>query len=238
MDAQRAGMITPLQHLVFMEVLTEIGDLTNCSILDVGCGWGALYAFLRARNFEGAYTGVDLMPHLLAEAKERYPEGDFRPGDILELDLPRYDYVLSSGLYDYSAPEMAQRLRATLARMFELGRRGMAWNKFLQIACTRPEHYGEPLGELLAVCDAMTPWVVMRRDYDPGHATFYLFKPAAFANSGMEAAAGRLFTRPGFRQRVEMEPEAVMAKYNLTAQELGRLLTMVPQGGGELEGLF
>ena len=225
---QRVGYRTPLQQLAFFEVLVEVGSLAGRSVLDVGCGWGALYGYLWAQGLNITYTGVEWVPHLLQEARQRYPKADFRLGDILKIDLPRYDYVIASGLFDYTAPGMAERLRATLARMFNLCRRGVAWNKFLEPACTRPEHYGEPLGDLLAVCDAHTPWVVLRRDYAPGHATFYLYKPAAFGSDKAHALAGRLFLRPEFRQRVKIEPEAVMAEFGLTAQQLNRLLSIVP----------
>jgi len=221
---QRVGYHTPLQQFVFFELLTKVGDLSNCSVLDVGCGLGALYGYLHAGGFNGVYTGVELVPHLWQDACQRYPEADFRQGDVLKADLPRYDYVIASGLFDYETPGMRERLRATLTRMFDLCRLGLAWNKFLLAACTRPEHYGEPLGDLLAVCDVLTTWLVLRRDYAPGHATFYLYKPAAFGDDVAHRLAGQLFLRPEFRQRAEMEPEVVMAEFGVNAQQLGRLV--------------
>ena len=32
------------------KALSEMGDLNNCSILDVGCGFGDLYGFLIKKN--------------------------------------------------------------------------------------------------------------------------------------------------------------------------------------------
>jgi len=226
LDAQRVGYASPLQQLTFLEVLAEIGDLSGRSVLDVGCGWGALYGYLGGEDFAGVYTGVELLPHLVEEARDRYPEADFRQGDFLNMNLPRYDYVIASGLFDFAAPGMVQRLRATLGRMFNRCLLGMAWNKFLQAACTRPEHYGEALEELMAACDALSPWVILRRDYDPGHASFYLYKSAAFDSSSMQVLAGRLFSRPEFRTQLEMEPEELMEKYDLTAKQLNRLLSI------------
>jgi len=53
------------------EVLAENADLTGRTILDVGCGLGDLWAFLQARGIRADYTGVDVLPSMMALARER-----------------------------------------------------------------------------------------------------------------------------------------------------------------------
>ena len=52
-------------------------------ILDIGCGNGRLYRFLKDRGIE--YTGIDQNEYLINQARERYPSATFVRGDILEL---------------------------------------------------------------------------------------------------------------------------------------------------------
>ena len=226
-DLQRVGYATRLQQLTLFQVLTQVGGRDGRSILEAGCGWGAFYGYLRACGLDVRYTGVEIIPELLNEARERFPEADFRIGDILEADLPCYDFVTASGLFDYAVTGMRERMRVTLRRMFDLCRCGLAWNKFLPSVCTQPEHYGEPLEDLLSICSAITPWVIMRRDYDPGNVTFFLYKTAAFESPGMQLLAGRLWLGREDRGRLEEEPEAVMAEYQLSAQQLNLILSIV-----------
>lgn len=227
---QQVGYSSRLQQLAFYEILLGVAGrqgLDGCSVLDAGCGWGGFYEFLRGRGMVVRYTGVDLVPHLVSEARRRFPSAWFVLGDLIELDLPQADYVVASGLFDYRLPGMEERLRRSVAALYRSCRRGLAWNKFLLSACSRPEHYGEPMGELLRVCTELTPLTAVRQDYCQGHATLFMFKPAAFASPQAESFVGKLFQQPSLRSEVEEDPEPAMREFGLDAQDLQRLLSIV-----------
>ena len=62
------------------------------TLLDVGChtGW-----FCRSFSRMGVKTiGIDRSPEWLAAAIELHPEGDYRSGDVADLELPSVDAVL------------------------------------------------------------------------------------------------------------------------------------------------
>src|SRR5690349_642730 len=61
--------------------LTRIGDLHGHSLVDVGCGVGDFYAYLREHVEPLDYLGVDLMPEMAQRAGERYPEARFTAAD-------------------------------------------------------------------------------------------------------------------------------------------------------------
>lgn len=52
-------------------------------VLDAGCGNGRLYPAIIEKGAE--YVGIDLVPELLKEAKQQYPEGNFQLGDLTRL---------------------------------------------------------------------------------------------------------------------------------------------------------
>lgn len=98
------GWNTGKQEMRF-ELLRNGYDLEDCSILDVGCGFGDLNRYLQAHCHSYTYTGVDLVSGFISKAKELYPASDrydirFMEGDFLEccFDEP-FDYVFASGIF-------------------------------------------------------------------------------------------------------------------------------------------
>jgi len=71
----------------------------SLSVLDAGCGTGALADALAVRDPAARITGIDISPAFLEAARARVPCGDFRQGDLTALDLPdaAFDAALSGG---------------------------------------------------------------------------------------------------------------------------------------------
>lgn len=83
------------------------------ALLDVGCGTGGHAAHLREHY---RVTGMDLEDGLLRIAAERYPDAEFRQGDMVDFDLGReFDAVVCLfSAIGYVRTE--DRLRQTIAR--------------------------------------------------------------------------------------------------------------------------
>jgi SAM-dependent methyltransferase len=223
----RVGWRDRLQQSTYFDVLAQIGVRCDSAVLDVGCGQGDLYAFLRARGFSGQYTGIDLSPELVASACERFPAGSFVLGDVLEAGLDGHDFVLASGLFDYRTSDSPTRLRATLRRMFVLARLGVAWNMFAVAPPDRPDLYHEPLGDLLAFCDELTPHFILRRDYDPAHFTVHLYKREFFMTDGLVRLIGRLCLEPELRVDVKQNPARYTREYGITLHQLNVIAALL-----------
>ena len=87
-DASREFVLDPA-------MLARVDAGSHGSALDVGCGEGRFCRMLRARGI--AATGIDPTAALLAEARRRDPDGDYRSGRAEALDLPdgAFDLVVS-----------------------------------------------------------------------------------------------------------------------------------------------
>ena len=166
------------------EALLDLGDLDGARVLDVGCGFGDLLAFLQDRGIEPVYTGIDICKPMIERCRERF-DGDhaiFRVADVMEFD-PRdgYDYVLASGLFGLDAEGGRDRIRPTLERMFRWSRAGMAAN-FLSTRSPAPAEgriYVEPGKALEAGLD-LTPAARLNHAYLPNDFTLYLYKTPAW----------------------------------------------------------
>jgi SAM-dependent methyltransferase len=89
-----------ISHLKRFEILLELGDFNNKRVLDVGCGIGGYWEFLQQKGISCDYTGIDINPHMISKAKDKYPniEHKFFVCDIIEQKLDEsYDFVISNG---------------------------------------------------------------------------------------------------------------------------------------------
>lgn len=88
------------QYLRFAE-LTDSLEINNiCSILDLGCGYGALIDYFKTRELkirEENYCGIDFSKKMINAAKVKYPNAKFIYSDFFNVNIEKYDYILCSG---------------------------------------------------------------------------------------------------------------------------------------------
>lgn len=101
------------------------------SVLDYGCGYGALVPYLRERGLAFSYTGFDVSPEMAASARQLYggPDAVFLTD---EASLRQADYAVSSGVFNVKldTPEEAwqEYVLGMLDRLAPLASRGFAFN--------------------------------------------------------------------------------------------------------------
>lgn len=99
-DEHHAVAQSKVSHLKRFEKILELGDFNNKHILDVGCGIGGFYEFLKEKNINCDYTGIDINQKMIDTAKERNPEikDKFFVFDIIEKEMNgTFDYIISVG---------------------------------------------------------------------------------------------------------------------------------------------
>jgi len=93
------------------EVLDRL--VLGADVLELGCGPGTAAAALA----EGRrYTGVDLSAGQLAIARERFPSGRFREGDLTTIELPEAAFDAVVAFYVFNHVPQAE-LRSTFDRV-------------------------------------------------------------------------------------------------------------------------
>ena len=128
-DEHLAVAQSKLSHLKRFEKMLELGDFQGKSLLDVGCGIGGFYDFLREKGIDCRYAGVDINAKMIAKARERLPEiaGNFFVFDILAEKLNNtFDFVISVGPLNLEfAPglnmEMTMRLIKEMVDLSKIG---------------------------------------------------------------------------------------------------------------------
>jgi len=163
------------------EVFLDIGDLSDVSILDVGCGLGALLGFLNERRIHCAYQGIDINPRMVEQAQARHPEATFRVMTIDDVVAggETFDYVLSSGMLTIIHESHLETVHRTIKQMVAVTRKGVGINFLSSRAETinEGERYVDP-GTMLNFCLALSSRVVVRHDYMPHDVTFFIYSDA------------------------------------------------------------
>jgi len=161
-------------------IVAALGDLHGARLLDVGCGFGDLLAWLRARGIFPQYTGIDLTAAMVERCRQRFPGGEahFIAGDALTFQPEgMYDYVVASGLFGYAARDTRVRIRPTLERLFGMTEVGLAVN-FLSAwapARSRGRLYVQP-ADVLQYALRLTPCVRLDHTYLPNDFTISLYR--------------------------------------------------------------
>ena len=119
------------QHQRFERLLKYMPLKENDSILDFGCGYGALLDYLKSRNIFPNYTGLDLVSEMLEVAASRNPE--VATNFISELPPNRtWDYVTMSGVFNVKGEtkvdEWEVYLTETLNSVIQLANKGISFN--------------------------------------------------------------------------------------------------------------
>jgi SAM-dependent methyltransferase len=119
------------QTMLFEQLLKVAAGQPRFSLLDYGCGYGALASFLDDHGFEVDYVGFDIASSLIAYATETYG-GPSRRFVTDEDELPRADFVVASGVFNVrfglTDEEWTRHVLETLDRFDALSTHGFAFN--------------------------------------------------------------------------------------------------------------
>ena len=164
--------------------LAGLGKFDGATLLDVGCGFGDLLAWLRARGVQARYTGLDLTVSMVERCRRRFADGEarFLVGDALTWQPDaQYDYVIASGIFGYNAKDTRARIQPTLERLFAIAGRGLAVNFLSGCAPTRSPGrlYVHP-ADVIQYALRLTPAVRLDHTYMPNDFTLCLYKKPAW----------------------------------------------------------
>lgn len=160
------------------KVLSEIMDLRGQRILDVGCGFADYYRYLSKFHDGIRYTGLDITPAMIEEAKKLEPTLDLRCGNILDLRSDEvFDVVTANGIFYLIKDDPKIKMHAIIEAMYSQAGSAISFNSLSSWAEDQEpgEFYADPL-ETLAYCRTLTPWVSLRHDYHNRDFTIYMYK--------------------------------------------------------------
>jgi len=148
---------------VMAEVIEEVGAE---SVLDVGCGFGDLHDFLRARGWAGRYRGIDIVPGLLKEARGL----DVELADVSSYRGEPVDVAVASGVFNarLDGEDNREHITRSVTRMFELSRRAVCVDFMsTHVDFEHPDAWHTDPAWALALARSLSKRFRLRHDYMP-----------------------------------------------------------------------
>lgn len=171
------GWLTARDQQVRFEALMGMGDLNGKTVLDAGCGYGDLFAYLSAQYQLAHYYGVEQIPELLDEAVKRYWERanvTFISRNFLNKELPVADYVFASGSLNYGSSDPGYIFNA-ITTLFEHCRVGFGFNLLHRVAENGLLVAYDP-EIILAHCHTLSSKVIFKDGYAAEDFTVWVYR--------------------------------------------------------------
>ncbi len=171
------GWLTTRDQHIRFEALTGIADLKDKTVLDAGCGYADLLAFLSPDNKPSHYYGVEQIPELIEEAKSRYEHMDdvtLIARNFMVTDLPMVDYVFASGSLNYGSGDSGYIFKA-ISRLFECCKLGLAFNLLRYVSNMGLLVAYEP-DMIVTYCRTLSNNVILKGDYDEHDFTVWMYR--------------------------------------------------------------
>jgi len=161
------------------KVLADIGVTSNDSVLDVGCGFGDLKGWANKQGIRSlVYTGVDLSPDILEQAKLRNPKAVFLSGDLFDMDFQEksFDWVILSGSLNEQLHDESAYAKRVIERMYQLCRKGVAFNMLDARFVKAHDLHSQIPNEILKFCQSLCPDCTLMDDYLEIDFAIYMLK--------------------------------------------------------------
>ena len=167
-------------------------------VLDNGCGFTDFYHFLRSREFNGKYLGIDNAPKFVTLAKESikdYPNAEVRLLELISKPLLiGFDYDFASRIFNNHRENAHQYLYETLSLFWNAREKGIAFIlTSTYVENFDDEHFFVNLIEMLEFLKGrLGSNVVMYHNYVvnqggyPYEITFHVFKHPRWVDEHFE----------------------------------------------------
>ena len=143
------------QALRFEQLAKVIDPSTPFTLVDYGCGYGAMFDFLQIKGWVFEYYGIDFIEKMAVAGREAHKDFANSHFTVNESDLPTGDYLLAGAIFnnkfEASDEEWQELVTSTLRRMDALCSKGFSFNMLTKYSdedrkAARPDlFYGDPL---------------------------------------------------------------------------------------------
>jgi SAM-dependent methyltransferase len=141
------------QTIRFKELVKLIDVNGHFSVIDFGCGYGAMFDFLKARSLSFDYYGLDMIAGMVEQGLALHKHHQNFHCTTDETDLPVADYVFAGSIFNNKLETQNDDWRphvlSTLNTLNRLSSKGFAFN--MLTAYSDPDrmrsdlYYGDPL---------------------------------------------------------------------------------------------
>lgn len=169
------------RHWLRYDILLSKWNLADSSVLDFGCGFGDMFAYMKEKGINAKYTGIDINERLIEKGREIYPNADLRAADIFRTTPEAHDYVFSSGVHNLKVKDNKAFIEDTFEAFNRIAKRGFALNFLSNKVQYELEHiYHVDPAYILNLAYRYSNRVSLRNDYMPFEFSIFVDKESSF----------------------------------------------------------
>lgn len=174
---QASAWVSEENQRAMFQCLSLVGDLSEGTILDVGCGQGDLYDYLG----RGEYTGIDISSQMISHAKSKRPGATFHKISLLDYN-EHHDWVLIGGAFNIKISEDKEEQRkylwALIEKAYDLADKGMTFSVLSDDIDIEqwPQLFYYKTAEILNMCLSLSRHVALDHITLPNQVVFYMPK--------------------------------------------------------------
>lgn len=159
-------------------------DFNNKSILDVGCGFGNIIPYIADKTDSLNYTGIDLVPEFIKEARKIYPENKFLVGDFFKQPLEKkFDIIICCGALNGNHKNNLSYRKKAIKTMFDQTKKCLVFNMAGRHPKPRTARQSNvwfaDSKQIFNYCDTLCEKVLLKDDYHSNDFTIVMFKSKA-----------------------------------------------------------
>jgi len=133
--------------------LLKVVETPSFSLLDYGCGYGALADYLDAKGFDVTYYGYDILESAIETARRAHSNKPRRVFFADKSQLPICDYAVASGIFNFRGEQnfenWTEYVLSVLSEFNQLSLHGFSSNfltKYSDADKMRPDlYYADPM---------------------------------------------------------------------------------------------
>lgn len=153
-----------------LKIIPENEKTSPLEILDYGCGYGAMYTYMKDHNFNvSKFYGYDISKEMLAEAAHIVPSNILVPRSDVGI-VDQVDYSIVSGtfnvMFDSSVEEWDKYIKDKVTELFEHSRKGVSFNLLTSFVDWKAKdlYYADP-SKYFNFCKSISKYVTLIHDY-------------------------------------------------------------------------
>jgi SAM-dependent methyltransferase len=178
-EGPAVGQWSPEGQLFRFEKLSEIGPMKGKRVLEIGCGIGDFYPFLKEKFDSVNYTGIDIVPELVNYAKHKYPEATFHCLDLHNVSFEdKFDYVLISGVFNNEIDKATDFLFSMISIAFEICEKGIGFNftsKYVN-RFDKDMAYHDPTDVFKFILEKLSKKVILSHHYERCDVAVFVYR--------------------------------------------------------------
>jgi len=160
------------------EIILSGFDFNNKNILDIGCGYGDLNAYVEDKNCR--YTGIDVVPGMINLARKKYKKR-FINADFTTFGTDeKFDIIIGSGIFNVFEGGYGL-INKYFRKALSMCNEGVCFN-FLsdKVEWKIKHHFHSSPETILTIAYTYSRNVVLRNDYMPFEFTIFVYKENGF----------------------------------------------------------